>query len=197
MKSAASQFLFLLFGLSAELWFQATINTSLKMSRLLSPSVWVKLKSKEEIQLMVCKKFVLDLLFDYIILVLINAFIRLFYGTVTIFGNDGRQFIGYYVQARDMKNSPIGMFNGNTLAKTHSCGGIRGVSLRNVIINYVIKISLYNSIAFVRTQLTMQILRRKTKSHSLGEHHRTIKEMCSFCKSFSFSCLSAFLIKVM
>jgi len=45
---------------------------------------------------------------------------------ITLFGNDGKQFIGYYLQARDSKNSPVGMFNPNSLAKTHSCGGIRG-----------------------------------------------------------------------
>jgi len=45
---------------------------------------------------------------------------------VTLHGLGNRTFKGYYLQARGSKDTPIGMFNSNSLAKTHSCGGIRG-----------------------------------------------------------------------
>ncbi|CAL8094434.1 unnamed protein product [Orchesella dallaii] len=44
---------------------------------------------------------------------------------VLLQGSGNKTFKGYYLQARDSNDSPIGMFNSNTLAKVHSCGGIR------------------------------------------------------------------------
>jgi hypothetical protein len=44
---------------------------------------------------------------------------------VTLHGLGNHTFKGFYLQARGSKNTPIGMFNSNSLAKTHSCGGVR------------------------------------------------------------------------
>lgn len=44
---------------------------------------------------------------------------------VLLQGSSNKTFKGYYLQARDSHDAPIGMFNSNTLAKVHSCGGIR------------------------------------------------------------------------
>lgn len=56
-----------------------------------------------------------------------NFMTFLFTNTVTIYAKNGEKFKGFYVQARDEKGTPIGTFNENTNAKTHSCSGIKSV----------------------------------------------------------------------
>lgn len=58
---------------------------------------------------------------------IMNFMTFLFTNTVTIYAKNGEKFKGFYVQARDEKGTPIGTFNENTNAKTHSCSGIKSV----------------------------------------------------------------------
>lgn len=46
---------------------------------------------------------------------------------VTLGGSD-QSFLGFYIQARDAKGTPIGQFiPDDGLVKTHGCGGVKNV----------------------------------------------------------------------
>jgi len=76
-------------------------------------------------------------------------------------GLGNRTFKGYYLQARDHNESPIGMFNPNTLAKVHNCGGVRSNAAHHanseekerVIVSWVAPKRFSGDITFTVTML--------------------------------------------